>query len=217
VTFRVRAQDASGNAATASVTYTIEEPTPVDAKPPTIALEIPQDGAAFMVGDQPVAEYSCEDHGGSGLASCSGTTPNGAVVDTSQPGIFTFTVRATDGAGNVSTETHTYVVFKEWGGRLDLPPAVNEVTAGSSVPVWFNLGDAVSATLRGTTSPTSTPIDCITHDATGPTIPAAVSPTGNKAAGRVMYVWRSDRAWAGTCRAFTLGIKAPTTLYLHFS
>ena len=216
-TFVVHAADNEGNTSSASVTYTVQNPKPTDTVPPEISLDVPQDGAAFMIGDRPAAEYSCTDTGGSGLATCAGTLANGAVIDTSRPGIFTFTVTATDGAGNRTSLTSTYVVFKDWGGKLALPPAMNDVSAGSAVPVWFNLGDAPAST-KGATSPTSTPIDCTTLDPTGPTVPASVSPTGSKASnGRVMYVWKTDRAWADTCRAFTLGIAAPTSLYLRFS
>ncbi|MGZ4108808.1 MAG: PxKF domain-containing protein, partial [Actinomycetota bacterium] len=216
--FTVDAADAAGNTSSLTVHYTVEEPAPLDTRAPTIELDVPQDGAAFMVGDRPAADYTCGDEGGSGLAACDGTTPNGAVIDTSRPGIFTFTVNASDHAGNHASVTHTYVVFKEWGGKLELPPAMNDVAAGSAVPVWFNLGDVATMTAKASTSPTSTPVDCTSLEPTGPTVPASVSPTGTRSSnGRVMYVWKTDKAWGGTCRTFTLGIAAPTTLYLRFS
>jgi len=215
--FSVTATDVAGNSSVTTVHYSVVKPKPADTTAPDISLEVPQDGAAYMVGDRPVADFSCTDAGGSGLASCDGTYDAGAVIDTSRPGIFTFTVRASDHARNTSSVTHTYVVFKDWGGKLALPPVVNEVQSGSAVPIWFNLGDAVAQS-QSVTSPTSTPIDCTSLEPTGSTVPASVSPTGQKSSnGRVMYVWKTDKAWAGTCRAFTLGIAAPTTLYLHFS
>ena len=215
--FTVTATDAAGNSSVTTVHYTVARPKPADTTAPVITLDVPQDGAAYMVGDRPIAEFSCTDAGGSGLASCRGTFDDGSAIDTSRPGIVTFTGRAADAAGNTSALTHTYVVFKDWGGKLALAPAMNEVQSGSAVPIWFNLGDTV-ATTQSVTSPTSTPIDCTSLSPTGPTVPASVSPTGAKASnGRVMYVWKTDRAWAGSCRAFTLGIAAPTTLYLHFS
>ncbi|MGZ4152926.1 MAG: PxKF domain-containing protein, partial [Actinomycetota bacterium] len=216
--FTVDAADAAGNTSSLAVHYTVEKPAPVDTSAPTIELDVPQDGASFMVGDRPAAEYTCADEGGSGLAACDGTTPDGAVIDTSRPGIFTFTVDASDHAGNHASVTHTYVVFKEWGGKLELAPAVNDVAAGSAVPIWFNLGDVATMTAKASTSPTSTPVDCTSLEPTGPTVPASVSPTGTRSSnGRVMYVWKTDKAWGGTCRTFTLGIAAPTTLYLRFS
>jgi streptogramin lyase len=215
--FTVEAEDGAGNTSSTTVHYTVVEPVPVDTSAPTITLDVPQDGAAYMVGDRPIAEYACSDEGGSGVASCHGSIRDGAVVDTSKPGIFTFAVEASDHAGNRASVTHTYVVFKEWGGKLELAPAVNGVAAGSAIPIWFNLGDTAAASTTGVTSPTSTPVDCTSLEPLGPAVPASVSPTWTRPSnGRVMYVWKTDKGWGGTCRAFTLGIAAPTTLYLHF-
>ena len=57
------------------------------------------------------AAYSCSDSG-SGVASCNGTQPNGATVNTGLGalGPHTFTVTATDQAGNTSAVTNSYTV-----------------------------------------------------------------------------------------------------------
>ncbi len=111
------------------------------------------------------------------------------------PGIFTFTIDASDHAGNHASVTHTYVVFKVWGGKLELPPVVNDVAAGSAVPIWFNLGDAAALSAKSATSPKTTPVDCTSLEPAGPTVPASVSPTGTRPSnGRVMYVWKTDKA-----------------------
>jgi hypothetical protein len=47
---------------------------------------------------------------GSGLASCAGPVPSGAGIDTSTPGQKTFTVTASDLAGNAASLTRTYTV-----------------------------------------------------------------------------------------------------------
>jgi hypothetical protein len=47
---------------------------------------------------------------GSGLASCAGPVPSGAGIDTSTPDQKTFTVTASDLAGNAATLTRTYKV-----------------------------------------------------------------------------------------------------------
>ncbi len=192
---------------------------PRDTTSPTITLNVPQDGAAYVVGDAPVADFSCADEeGGSGLATCAGPVPSGGVIDTSVPGVFAFTVTASDQAGNTASVSHAYVVFKEWGGRLELPPTLNRVTAGSAVPIWFSFGPSSAVSVRSfATSPTTTQIDCGTLQSVGSAIPASVSPAGPRGStGRVMYVWRTKPAWAGTCRTFTLGLAAPTSVYIAF-
>ncbi|HEY7016883.1 MAG TPA: M12 family metallo-peptidase [Gaiellaceae bacterium] len=82
-----------------------------DSDAPTANIARPKDGASFKVGQVVDANYKCSDNkNGSGLASCVGTVPVGDPIDTSTPGDHTFTVTATDKAGNVTTVTNTYNV-----------------------------------------------------------------------------------------------------------
>src|SRR5262249_3945561 len=59
---------------------------------------------------QVLADYQCADAGGSDLASCVGTVPVGAPIDTASTGQKTFTVTATDGAGNTTSASVSYTV-----------------------------------------------------------------------------------------------------------
>ncbi len=82
-----------------------------DVTDPTAELVSPADGAVYTRGQAVVADFSCTDEpGGSGLGSCSGTVPDGALVPTSGYGNHAFTVTATDRATNVGEVTHTYTV-----------------------------------------------------------------------------------------------------------
>jgi hypothetical protein len=87
----------------------------VAAQPPTVTLSAPADGArysALRTLFKPVrVAYSCDD-AVSGIASCTGTQPNGARLNTgfTALGRHSFTVTATDKAGNVTKVTHTYTV-----------------------------------------------------------------------------------------------------------
>jgi len=81
-----------------------------DTTAPVITLSTPPSGAVYSVGDVVAADYSCSDSG-SGVASCSGTVPNGANIDTASAGVKTFTVNATDNAGNPSTASASYQVL----------------------------------------------------------------------------------------------------------
>jgi hypothetical protein len=103
-TFTVNASDMAGNTESKTVTYTV-----VDTKPPTISLTTPVDGAVYGLGDLVTAEYSCTD-GGSGVATCVGSVASGAAVNTASLGEKTFTVDASDKAGNPASTTVAYTV-----------------------------------------------------------------------------------------------------------
>ena len=81
----------------------------IDATPPLVRFISPVDGFTYPLGTQAVAAYSCTDNQ-SGLASCTGTAPNGTVLQLNTPGPQTFTVTAVDKAGNQTVVTHTYTV-----------------------------------------------------------------------------------------------------------
>ena len=100
--------DAVGNCATAGPVTGNK----IDRKQPTITLTTPADGANYaVIGPAVVVSYACSD-AGSGVASCTGTQPDGSTLPTGlfALGTHTFTVTATDNVGNVTTVTHTYRV-----------------------------------------------------------------------------------------------------------
>jgi hypothetical protein len=58
-----------------------------------------------------IADYECRDEtGGSGVASCVGTVPDGAPLDTTTLGVHAFQIVAQDNAGNTSTLSFSYLV-----------------------------------------------------------------------------------------------------------
>jgi hypothetical protein len=76
-----------------------------DSTPPDITITTPADGATYPVGAAVTADYDCTDVD-SGVATCDGDP----AIDTSAVGSYTFTVDASDVAGNTSSLTHTYTV-----------------------------------------------------------------------------------------------------------
>jgi hypothetical protein len=130
-TFTVTATDEAGNTASESVSYKV-----VDATPPSIEVTTPAEGAVYGVGQQVTADYSCTD-ADSGVASCVGSVPNGAAVDTGSIGEKTFTVEASDRAGNTASKTVTYTVADATA------PAIT-VTSPSDGAV-YTLGESVLA------------------------------------------------------------------------
>jgi len=108
----------------------------VDKKAPTISIDVPADGASFLLGDVVTAEYGCSD-GGAGVAACAGDA-----VETSSVGTYTFTVEATDAVGNVAAPSHEYTVGYDICVLYDQTKAYKR---GSTIPIRIQLCDAVGS------------------------------------------------------------------------
>ena len=121
-----------------SGTYTVN----VDGTKPTIMLTSPEDGKTYAVNSSLTASYTCQDTGGTGIKAtggCVGTQANGTIIDTSTAGPRTFTVTATDKAGNVETVTHNYSV-----GNPNTAPQVS--VSGVTNSASYEIGSVPSAT-----------------------------------------------------------------------
>jgi hypothetical protein len=209
-----------------------------DRLPPTIAVSVPAVGASYGLGDQVASAYTCLDEpGGSGIASCSATvldpggTPsalvNGGLVPTSTVGVHTVTFLATDNDGNNATSQRTYVVFASTSGPVDGPPTVNTVKAGRGVPIVFSLGGDRGLSIFAPGYPVSQPIDCGALSGTPDQVESTVATPGgltyDPATEEYTYVWRTDKAWRGTCREFAIQFApavlggARVTFYFRFT
>ena len=183
-----------------------------DTTPPDITLTTPADGAAYTLGQQVNAGYSCQDEmGGSGLASCVGTVPNGTPIDTATVGSKTFPVEAADNAGNTASKSHAYSVVYDFGGffsPVDDPPTFNTVKAGRAIPVKFSLGGDQGLDIfaegypRSGTIPADpdAPLDNIEQTEPAGESSLSYDPTTDQ----YTYVWKTDKAWAGQTRQLVL-------------
>jgi hypothetical protein len=81
-----------------------------DKTPPAVTVTTPASGATYTFGQKVASNFSCTDKGGSSLQTCNGPVTEGASIDTSSSGLHTFSVVATDGAGNTTTVKRTYHV-----------------------------------------------------------------------------------------------------------
>jgi hypothetical protein len=110
--FTINAADHAGNTASTTINYTGR-----DRVAPQISISSPMGSYGLLraILAPPRAQFACTDNlGGNGLASCTATADgrpvaNGGSVPTGL-GRHTFTVTATDAAGNVSTETTSYTI-----------------------------------------------------------------------------------------------------------
>jgi virginiamycin B lyase len=179
---------------------------PADTTPPTIRIDSPVDGGVIVPGSVHAADFLCADEGGSGLATCVGTVADGAAIDVA-PGSHRFDVHATDGSGNSASDSVWYLAFADADGTI----ASGSQRAGQWATLELDLG---AKTLRKTSDvvaagfPVSRQVDCA-----DPSIDrSAVSPADVRLSTRQTLLvtrWRTERAWAGTCRAITFRFVAP--------
>ena len=164
---------------------------PPDETPPVVDLRSPVDGAEVRRGAEVVVDFSCSDEGGSGLASCEGTTADGALLDTSELGEVSVTVTARDGEDNETVVTHTVTVMDETAPQITLSsPAEGAVYAqGEQVAASYSCTDEPGgsglATCSGTVAD-GAPVDTATVGQKTFTVQASDA-AGNTASKMVSY------------------------------
>jgi hypothetical protein len=82
----------------------------IDSKAPSVRFVAPYIGRTYTLNQVVPANYTCLDIEQSLIATCVGPIPNGTPIDTSSIGTKTFSVTATDNAGNSATLVATYYV-----------------------------------------------------------------------------------------------------------
>ena len=118
-TLLVEAADLAGNVSSREVSYFVDAgPPPADTTAPYVSFQTPQSFQRYATGGSYTVSYACLELGQSpsGVASCSGSVPNGSRLDTSTPGSKTLTVTATDNAGNSRTSSVQYQVIDDSDG-----------------------------------------------------------------------------------------------------
>ena len=156
----------------------------------------------------------------SGTVNVTTSPVSGAVFPV---GTTTVDVTATDGAGNTSTGSFTVTVLHDFSGFLppvDGLPVINVVNAGQAIPVKFSLSGDKGLNIFAPSYPISSPVVC---DANAPgavieeTIMAGGSSLSYDAlADRYSYVWKTDKAWKGSCRILALRLKDGSNHFAKF-
>lgn len=212
----VTARDHAGNVTT--VTHTVNV-VPLDLVPPAIRIESPLDGAVYLLDEEVWADYSCTDGpGGTGVASCDGPVADGGRVDTGLVGHREFTVTSSDGAGNTSSATARFRVIYDFDAFLwpvRNPPKVNTWPAGLPVPIRFELGGNQGLDVIEDGWPQVAVVDCDFADQPEGGDPARHPRWFRELVYRprkqtYVFLWKTDRRWAGSCRQFMLKLKDGT-------
>ena len=131
---------------------------------------------------------------------------------------------AADQAGNAAylaapRVTQTFSVVFAFGGSTGggfaspvSSTAFNAVRAGQSVPVKFDLGGDRGSLVLASGYPQSMEVACPDGSEPVNVVPEETETAGGStlsydpATGLYTYVWKTDRAWTGTCREFALGL-----------
>jgi predicted extracellular nuclease len=108
--------------------------------------------------------------------------------------------------------------FEGFFPPIDNLPALNVAKAGSSIPVKFSLGGNKGLDIFAAGYPLSMKIDCNTGASLGD-VKETVNPGGSGlhyGSGQYNYVWKTEKAWAGTCRQLVVKLTDGTVQTANF-
>jgi hypothetical protein len=198
--------DPAGNCATGSVALSIDlsDPTVSCTSAPTFLLNEPGAAVSGTVADAI-----------SGPVATSIAVP----ADTSNPGTFVAEVTGTDLAGRSDTVACPYRVAYGFSGFLapvEDPPAVNQARAGRTIPVAWRLTDAGGAPIADASSfvgLTATAATCGAGTGPGGTTEISSGRSGLQylGDGAWQFNWKTQKAYAGSCRVLSLNLADGTS------
>jgi hypothetical protein len=182
----------------------------IDKTVPSISIIAPADGSVFLLNATAPANYGCAD-ALSGLAACTGSTPNGGALDTATVGPKSLVVNATDVAGNDAMAVRAYGVhyaFSGFASPLAAPSLMTTARAGRTIPIKYVLSDTNGAVIGDLASFVSLTSRAVACDGSGEggvaeetEAPGSTSITF--ADGMFQYNWQTESSWTG-CRVLEL-------------
>jgi sugar lactone lactonase YvrE len=208
VTGAVTVTDRAGNVAVFTTT-----PRNIDKTAPVVTIATPLHNKQYGLYATLNASFSCAD-AVSGTTNCSGTTENGATLNTrAMNGYYTFRVTSADAAGNSVTRSNAWTVAGSFLMEGFLAPMANDptfnlVTAGTRVPMRFRLPDRNGGYVADTTAFESFTVAterCLSNVVTlNDVASGAAGLNFDAATSTYTYNWDTDASWAGTCRNIKL-------------
>jgi hypothetical protein len=200
-------------------------PASPDVTKPIVTVMAPQDCAHLDFGQAVTVDYECDDLG-SGVATCTGTQPDGAALDTSRLGERQFTVTGTDNQGHARTRTVRYFVEGTYGFTGFAAPIDNGFTntakAGQAIPVKYRLTTPAGAPVSDPASFVGLTSQSGGGSCAGLPADAIETYTGSSGLqylgdGNWQFNWKTPKNYAGQCRTMTLTLNDDSTHTAAFS
>jgi uncharacterized protein len=205
-------------------TFVINDPPTVNAGGPYSVVE----GSSVTVSatgtdpeDQPLT-YAW-DLDNNGTFEKLGQSATFTAAANSAPKIATIKVRVTDNGGLTavaSTTVQIQYLYHGFFSPVDPLPTFNSMKAGAAVPVKFSLTGDRTLAIFAEGYPQSTRVACDTKadlDNVEETLTAGSSSLAYDAlTGQYRYTWKTDKAWANTCRLLTLRLIDGTSHEAYF-
>jgi hypothetical protein len=204
--------DSRGDSSSGQAIVTVLDTTAPELTPPdNVVVTLPSNSTATSMAvsfPDPVATDNC-------------ATPTVVATPTSgsdfPAGTTTVHVTATDGAGNQKTGSFTVTVLYNFIGffqPVDNLPTINVAKAGSAIPVKWSFAGYRGMDIFAAGYPASGTIPCESTpdaDVIEQTVTAGGSSLNyDAAAGQYIYVWKTEKAWAGTCRQLVIKLNDDT-------
>jgi hypothetical protein len=163
------------------------------------------------------------DNSGDLPGTVTGNTCTGPAHSYTAYGLYTVTVTVSDKDGGAGSNSAVHTVIFEFAGffqPVDNLPTLNIVNAGRTVPVKFSLGGYQGLAIFAPGYPKSQLIAC----ASGVPVDYVEETVVTNGSGlsydpdtdRYHFNWKTDRAWAGTCRQLVVRLVDGSTYSAHF-
>jgi hypothetical protein len=119
-------------------------------------------------------------------------------------GLYTVTFSIMDSNGSTGVNSVAHLVIFNWTGFL-LPvenaPAWNSANAGNTISIQFSIGGYKGLDIFAPNYPQLVQLDCTTAAPIGLSAPANIGSSSlTFCGGQYEYCWKTEKAWAGTCR-----------------
>ena len=124
------------------------------------------------------------------------------------------TPAGTSTTGSADQFSYHYA-FTGFTSPVDNPPTLNQVNGGQAIPMKWSLGGNQGLNVIASGYPTATQVNCSTS---APVNTSTLTDTAggsglqyDASSGTYTYVWKTAKAYSGTCQQFTLKLTDGTT------